>query len=520
MRRFRTTFDRLGKKSPCSRTTRPQLEGLESRLLLYSTLGDAWTYDSRITYSFMPDGTSVGGTPSALFSTMNANYPTATWEQQFEQAAALWENVTNVNMALVSDGGEPVGCSGNQQDDPRFGDIRIGAIPLGSGVLAETFLPPPANGGTDAGDILFNSNINWQINSTYDIMTVAVHEFGHALGLGDSTVASAVMYGTYNGIKQTLASDDIFGIQSVYGTRQFDQFNSGGQHNSSFLTAANLNSYITSADQISLGGLDITTPSQSEWFTANVPSNTSGTMTVTVQSSNLSSLAPKLAVYNSSLALVGVVSAPNTLGATITLTDSNVQAGQQYYFKVLQAGGPGPIGGYGLLVNFGGQSQSPIPPPNTVVGSQPDAGGGVTTNALLGGAGSGNGSAKLVSIGSLQAWALAFTPSASVVLNGGGTTILGNGGGAQPASGGGVLSGVPTVGVGSISSTAITATTTATTAPPKTTVTIMSNAKPSLPLAAPAAVVVPTLGTTTDALQAVDMAIENLTPNSLKKAKV
>ncbi|MGO9465047.1 MAG: matrixin family metalloprotease, partial [Isosphaeraceae bacterium] len=190
MRGLGVTNNLRGKKSPRNRIVRPQIEGLESRLLLYSTLGDMWTYDSRITYSFMPDGTSVGGTPSALFKTMNANYPTATWQQQFEQAAALWEGATNVNLALVSDGGQAVGVSGDQQDDPRFGDIRIGAIPLASGVLAETFLPPPANGGTDAGDILFNSNLNWQINSTYDIMTVAAHEIGHALGLGDSTVST------------------------------------------------------------------------------------------------------------------------------------------------------------------------------------------------------------------------------------------------------------------------------------------------------------------------------------------
>ncbi len=75
------------------RSSRPDLEALEGRLLLYSTLGDMWKYDSRITYSFMPDGTSVGGVPSALFSTLNAVTSTATWEAQIEQAASLWETV-------------------------------------------------------------------------------------------------------------------------------------------------------------------------------------------------------------------------------------------------------------------------------------------------------------------------------------------------------------------------------------------------------------------------------------------
>src|SRR5204863_8088450 len=100
-----------------NRAARPSLEGLEDRLLLYATLGGQWTYGSRITYSFMPDGTSVGGTPSALFQTLNAKYATATWQQQIEQAASLWENVAGVNLALVSDNGAAVGTRGNQQDD-------------------------------------------------------------------------------------------------------------------------------------------------------------------------------------------------------------------------------------------------------------------------------------------------------------------------------------------------------------------------------------------------------------------
>ena len=129
-------------KPTAKRKARPVLEALEDRLLLYSTLGGNWVYGSRITYSFVPDGTSVGGTPSVLFQTLNARFPTATWQQQFQKAAAVWQAVTNINMAQVTDNGTAIGANGNQQDDPRFGDIRISAIPLSSGTLAVSSAAP------------------------------------------------------------------------------------------------------------------------------------------------------------------------------------------------------------------------------------------------------------------------------------------------------------------------------------------------------------------------------------------
>jgi hypothetical protein len=405
MQRIQPPFNRTGLHPKPDRAKRPELEGLENRLLLYAALGDQWTYSNRITYSLMPDGTNIGGTPSALFQTLNANIPTATWQQQIAQAASLWEDAANLNLSLVSDDGLPEGTSGDQQGDSRFGDIRIGAIPLPSGVLAETFLPPPANGGTDAGDIVLNSTVNWQVNSNYDLMTVVAHEFGHALGLGESTVPSAVMYGTYNGIKQALASDDIAGIQSIYGAPQFDQFNTGGKRDNTYFTATSINSFIGSNAQLVIPSLDITTAGDSEWFYLNVPASTNGTMTITVQSTNLSLLSPKLQVYNSALALVGQASAVGSTGATISV-GAGVQAGQGYYIKVFAAGGPAPIGSYGLLVNFGSQAQSPIPPPFTVVAQEPDRGGGTSDDlAPPGGAQSLSG---LTSIGSLSGWCETF----------------------------------------------------------------------------------------------------------------
>jgi Matrixin len=423
MPRHHAKRHRSGPAASRRRAIAPTAELLEDRLLLYATLGDHFTYSSRITYSLMPDGTSVGGVPSSLFATLNAKYPTATWETQIEQAASIWENAANLNLALVPDGGEAVGVSGDQQDDPRFGDIRIGAVPMSSGTLAITFLPPPANGGTEAGDILLNSNVNWQVNSNYDLMTVMAHEFGHALGLGDVTTPTnpyPVMYYAYEGINQALTADDTAGIQAVDGVRQFDAYNNNGSRNLSYVTAANITGNFASNAQIAIPRLDITTGGDSEWFYLTVPSTTTGSMTVTVQSSNLSSLSPKLMVYNSSLGLVGQALAANSMGATVSVSTS-VSSGQGYYIKVLAAPGYGAIGGYGLLVNAGSQSQSPIPPPDTLVAQQPNQGSGsITNNITPTGAGDATAPpphALYMTTGNLSGWALLYTTPTSTAAN-------------------------------------------------------------------------------------------------------
>ena len=347
----------------------------------------------------MPDGTSVGGTPSVLFQTLDAKFSQATWELQFQKAAAVWQAVANINLSQVSDNGSPEATNGNQQDDPRFGDIRIGMLNLGSGVLGETLLPPPFNGGTDAGDMFLNSTASWQINTDYDLETVAIHEFGHALGLGESQITTACMYAYYNGMKQSLTTDDIAGIQSVWGAPQPDQFNSNGQNNGNFMSTptninsypANITSYIEPNSQIAIPNLRITSGTQVEWFSVTVPASTTGTMVVTVQSSNLSMLSPMLWLYKSVWGFPSPLSSsPNSsgpwssssYGATVSHSVSGVQAGQTY---LICAGGNAAgdsTGGFGLEVNFGSASQPPIPPPNTVVLQQPDQGGGISDTIM------------------------------------------------------------------------------------------------------------------------------------------
>jgi hypothetical protein len=361
---------------PRKRSVRPILEGLEDRMLLYATSGGSWVFPSRITYSFAPDGTSVGGVSSNLFATLNAVAPTATWQATFEKAAALWSSYANINLALVSDSGASIGAAGNEQDDPRFGDIRFAMIPQQMSTLAYALLPSPLNGGSDAGDIVFNSNIAWKINNNYDVETVALHEIGHALGLEHSAISSAVMYAYYNGMKQAPTTDDISGIRSIYGAYPADQTT-----NISFTTATDITAQTDANQQIAIGNLNLSGPTDEDWFYVTVPSGTSGSMTVSMQSTNLSSVSPRLGIWNSAKVSVASGSLVNVYGGTETLTLTGVTAGQGFYIRASAASSPGAFGAYGLLVNFGSVAQPPIAPPNTVVLSQPDMGGGSSNDS-------------------------------------------------------------------------------------------------------------------------------------------
>ncbi|MCB0125042.1 MAG: matrixin family metalloprotease [Caldilineaceae bacterium] len=49
-----------------------------------------------------------------------------------------------------------------------------------------------------------------------DLVTVAIHEIGHALGLGHSHETTAIMYAYYGGSRRTLHNDDINGIRALY----------------------------------------------------------------------------------------------------------------------------------------------------------------------------------------------------------------------------------------------------------------------------------------------------------------
>lgn len=86
------------------------------------------------------------------------------------------------------------------------------------GVLAHTFYPPPNNPEPIAGDMHFNNDETWKIGADEDVFSIALHETGHALGLGHSDNPDDVMYPYYS-MHSGLSQGDISAILQLYAAQ-------------------------------------------------------------------------------------------------------------------------------------------------------------------------------------------------------------------------------------------------------------------------------------------------------------
>ncbi|KAL7090375.1 hypothetical protein ACP275_12G036900 [Erythranthe tilingii] len=127
-----------------------------------------------------------------------------------ERAFQNWDNATHFNFKRASSGQTPDLIIGFQRGDHGDGASFDGP----GGTLAHAFAPTN-------GRLHYDADERWSVDpvaNTFHLETVALHEIGHLLGLGHSSIQAAIMYPSVSAgtAKIKLNTDDIQGIKALY----------------------------------------------------------------------------------------------------------------------------------------------------------------------------------------------------------------------------------------------------------------------------------------------------------------
>jgi Dockerin type I domain/Matrixin len=213
-----------------------RLEHLEKRDL-FARDSIAFSGYGSLTFSIAPDGTHVGNEVSTLQSHFNQVAPATQWQQAIARAFQKWSVNANINIGNVADNGAASGVYGPTRGDERFGDIRVTGFDYATDSFAEAVSENSRSVGTWAGDVFFNTAVDWKdLNS---IEAAALHEVGHILGLGHSDDPASPMHVHGPSGALELTTQDILNLQAIHGTRHLDP-NEGGNGNDSIDRASRI----------------------------------------------------------------------------------------------------------------------------------------------------------------------------------------------------------------------------------------------------------------------------------------
>jgi len=336
------------------------VESLESRQLLTATLNQGWNDVSALTLSFAPDGTTVDGSASDLHAKLDTLAPRAVWQQTILDAFQAWAQHANINVGLVSDGGQAFGTVGRYQGDSRFGDVRIAAIPLGADVAGLTIDSIGSVAGTWSGDVIINTAANW--SSLDQVYNVFLHEAGHVFGLPGSTDPASPMYSSApaTGRKAPLAAEVAY-LQDLNGLRGPDA-NEVTSSNDTAFSATRIDKRIWGA--ASNAGQapafkwgEISTATDADFYrVSDFP--VAGNYQVEVRSKGLSQLRGTLSVFDSAGNLVGSATAAEGGNQNLVVSLTGVSTGAAYTVRVGSTGAEQTaVGDYALVIKSAGRNQ-------------------------------------------------------------------------------------------------------------------------------------------------------------------
>ena len=181
----------------------------------YTLSGHMWPNGSAVVISLQ-----LGSNGQGTLMDGSANFDVVA-----QQAANLWNNYlgSDVRMITTLNGSGP-GISNDGMNSAFFSDTNFGRG-FGSAIAVTTTTFRTDLNLISAADVVFNTAFQFdsyrgtELVSVYDLRRVAIHEFGHLLGLSHSASPSAIMYafagtGTFVDVMQ---QDDIDGLQAIYG---------------------------------------------------------------------------------------------------------------------------------------------------------------------------------------------------------------------------------------------------------------------------------------------------------------